>query len=74
VKDQAHTNGVEGFWSLLKRGHQRTFHKIDKLHLHRYVNEFAARHNMRKLDTMDQMSDIVANLVCERLMYQGVDR
>ncbi len=70
VKDQAHTNGVESFWSLLKRGHQGTFHKIDKQHLHRYVNEFAARHNMRKSDTIDQMSEIVARLVGERLTYK----
>ncbi len=70
VKNQAHTNGLESFWSLLKRGHQGTFHKFEKQHLHRYVNEFAARHNMRDLDTIDQMGEIVANLVGERLMYK----
>ena len=37
VRDIAHTNGIESFWSMLKRAHQGTFHKISPKHLDRYV-------------------------------------
>lgn len=54
VRSQAHTNGIEGFWSTLKRAHKGTFHQLSRKHLHRYVDEFSGRHNMRELDTLDQ--------------------
>ena len=56
VNGQAHTNGIESFWAMLKRAHKGTFHKISAKHLQRYINEFAGRHNFRDLDTIDQMS------------------
>ena len=37
VRGQATTNGVESFWSMLKRAHKGTFHKISSMHLERYV-------------------------------------
>ena len=48
VKEMAHTNGIESFWSMLKRAHKGTFHKISPKHLDRYVQEFAGRHNIRQ--------------------------
>ena len=65
----AHVNGIESFWSMLKRGHKGTFHKISKKHLHRYVAEFAGRHNIRSLDTLDQMAAIVRGMDHKRLKY-----
>ena len=56
VRDQAHTNGIESFWATLKRGYHGTFHHISPKHLHRYVNEFATRHNMRTKDTEAMMA------------------
>lgn len=62
MRDKAHTNGVESFWSLLKRGYHGTYHKMSPKHLARYVNEFAGRHNIRDLDTLEQMVRIVEGL------------
>ena len=43
VRDQAHTNGIESFWALLKRGYVGTYHQMSPKHLNRYVREFAGR-------------------------------
>lgn len=72
VREQAHTNGIESFWAMLKRAHKGTFHHLSAKHLQRYVNEFAGRHNIRDADTMDQMRHVVARLVGRRLMYRDL--
>ena len=72
VNGMAHTNGVESFWSMLKRAHKGTFHKLSAKHLQRYVNEFAGRHNIRDLDTIRQMEHVVAAMVGRRLMYRDL--
>ena len=72
VNGMAHTNGMESFWSMLKRAHKGTFHKLSAKHLQRYVNEFAGRHNIREMDTIRQMEHIVAAMVGKRLMYRDL--
>ena len=72
VNGQAHTNGVESFWSMLKRGYHGVYHHMSPKHLHRYVNEYAGRHNIRDLDTLEQMRDVVAGLVGKRLLYRDL--
>ena len=69
VEGQAHTNGIESFWAMLKRGYYGTFHHVSVKHLHRYVAEFAGRQNLREMDTIEQMRNVVAGLVGKRLMY-----
>ena len=72
VDGQAHTNGIESFWSMLKRGYHGTYHQMSQEHLQRYVNEFAGRHNIREQDTMDQMQAVVCGLVGKRLLYRDL--
>ena len=72
VRGQAHTNGIESFWSMLKRGYYGTYHKMSPKHLNRYVAEFAGRHNIRDLDTRDQMHHLTAGMIGKRLMYQDL--
>ena len=72
VKGQAHTNGMESFWSLLKRGYIGTFHHFSEKHTDRYVTEFAGRHNRRELDTKDQMSGMAHGMLGKRLRYRDL--
>ena len=69
VNGQAHTNGIESFWSMLKRGYYGTYHRMSPKHLSRYVNEFAGRHNLRDRDTIEQMAAISRAMVGRRLKY-----
>ena len=72
VRGMAHTNGIESFWSMLKRAYTGTFHKISPKHLQRYVDEFASRHNIRNQHTIDQMRWIADGMIGKRLMYQDL--
>ncbi len=67
VNGSAHTNGLESFWSMLKRAYRGTYHQLSVKHLWRYVNEFAGRHSIRALDTIEQMRRMVVNLSDRRL-------
>ena len=69
VRGQAHTNGIESQWAMLKRAYVGTFHQMSAKHLPRYVGEFAGRHNARPLDTISQMSALAANMSGRRLRY-----
>ena len=53
VNHMAHTNGIESFRALLKRGFHGTYHHMSEKHIDRYVSEFSGRHNARDRDTMD---------------------
>lgn len=57
VRGNVHTNNIEGFWSLLKRGVVVTYHKVSVEYLPLYLNEFSYRHNNRK------NPDIFADLI-----------
>ena len=72
VKGPIHTNGIESFWSLLKRAHNGTFHCMSPKHLHRYVDEFVNRHNMRELDTLQQLELLAARMRDAQLRYKDL--
>ena len=74
VRGMAHTNGIESFWSMLKRGYQGTFHHFSEKHCDRYVGEFAGRHNIRERDTADQMEHLAKEMVGKRLRYRDLTR
>ncbi len=70
VNGMVHTNGMESLWALLKRGYVGTYHRMSPKHLFRYVNEFTGRHNIRELDTIDQLEVIARNMNGKRLKYE----
>ena len=72
VRGDVHTNGVESFWSMFKRGYHGTYHKMSPKHLDRYVNEFSGRHNIREENTVDQMADVVSGMGGKRLRYKDL--
>jgi transposase-like protein len=61
VAGMAHTNSIENFWSLFKRGVVGQFHKVSEKHLDRYLNEFTYRFNGREDDRLFQ--NTIKNLV-----------
>ena len=61
VAGLTHTNSIENFWSLFKRGVVGSFHKVSEKHLDRYLDEFVYRFNGRKDDNL--FYDTLRNLV-----------
>ena len=72
VRRQASTNGLESFWATMKRGYHGVCHHMTPKHLHRYLAEFQGRHNIRPLDTEDQMAAIVEGAVGKILRYKDL--
>ena len=72
VRGTVHINGIESLWSMLKRTHKGTFHKLSPKHLDRYVQEFAARHNLRERDTIDIMGAVATGMRDKRLRYRDL--
>ena len=77
VRGDAHTNTIEGYFSLLKRGIAGTYHHVSQQHLKRYLAEFDYRYNERaKLDVDDalRMEKSVAGIAGKRLTYRRTCR
>nr|VFK66367.1 MAG: ISXO2-like transposase domain-containing protein [Candidatus Kentron sp. UNK]VFK71997.1 MAG: ISXO2-like transposase domain-containing protein [Candidatus Kentron sp. UNK] len=66
----AHTNSIESFWALLKRGHYGIYHYMSDQHLHQYVDEFSFRHDTRKSSTMDFIKMTASGMENRRLTYK----
>lgn len=70
VNDNVHTNGMENFWSLLKRGLHGTYISVEPFHLFRYLDEQAFRFNNRKdMTDADRFDLAVRQIVGKRLTY-----
>lgn len=72
VNDMAHTNGIESFWALLKRGYYGVYHYMSEKHLHRYINEFANRQNTKELSTMEFIESTAKRVAGKRLTYEAL--
>lgn len=73
VRDMAHTNGIESFRALLKRGHCGIYLYMSAKHLHRYVKKFSFRHNTSQAGTMQFINmtidrTVSKHLTCEELI------
>lgn len=70
VIEDTHTNGIEGFWSQIKRGYHGTYSHWSARHVHRYLDEFTGRANARGDDTVDQMAGVARGMVGKRLRWR----
>jgi hypothetical protein len=59
VEGNAHTNGIESFWALFKRGCHGVFRQMSKKHLQKYVDECAFRLNRKDQELKDRFADVV---------------
>lgn len=69
VDGKVHTNGLENFWSLLKRGISGTYVSVEPFHLFRYLDEQAYRYNNRKMTDAERFSAAVTGIVGKRLTF-----
>jgi transposase-like protein len=67
-----HTNTIEGFWSLLKRGIIGIYHQVSPKHLHRYCNEFTFRYNSRLIKDVVRFEDAFKQVNNIRLTYSNL--
>lgn len=69
VDGKVHTNGLENFWSLLKRGINGTYVSVEPFHLFRYLDEQAYRFNNRKMSDAERFDIAVKGVVGKRLTF-----
>lgn len=70
VKGAVHTNGIENFWSLLKRGIKGTYVSVEPFHMFRYLDEQAFRFNERFGNDKDRFIGAMQGIVDKRLTYK----
>jgi len=70
VNGLAHTNGIENFWSQMKRGIDGIYHSISFKHLQAYVDEYSLRYNTRQSKTQGRFDSILSNVSGKRLTYK----
>ncbi len=74
TKGEIHTNGIESFWSLIKRAYKGTYHYMSLKHLNRYVQEFVLRNNYRDAGTYGLMQVIAHNLQWRQMRYKELTK
>lgn len=76
VRGEAHTNTIEGYFSVLKRGIVGTFHHVSQQHLKRYLAEFDFRYNERSalgVGDVERFEKSVDGIVGRRLTYRRIN-
>lgn len=69
VKGKVHTNGLENFWSLLKRGIRGTYVSVEPFHLFRYLDEQAFRFNERKDNDAGRFVKAISGIIGKNLTF-----
>jgi hypothetical protein len=69
VRGQVHTQGIENFWSLLKRTLRGTYVAVEPFHLDRYVGEQVFRYNNRLTSDAERFTNVMKQIVGRRLTY-----
>ena len=73
VDGRVHTNGLENFWSLLKRGLKGTYISVEEFHLFRYLDEQVFRYNFRELPhDGERFEHVASHIFGKRLTYAEV--
>jgi hypothetical protein len=72
VRGRVHTNGLENFWSLLRRTIRGTYVSVEPFHLDRYLDEQAFRYNQTELTDAERFRLVCGNLIGKRLTYRGL--
>jgi transposase-like protein len=70
VRERVHTNGLENFWSLLKRAVKGTYVAVDPMHLFRYVDEQAFRFTKRKGTDASRFAEALLSVTGRRITYK----
>lgn len=66
-----HTNTIEGFFSIFKRGMKGVYQHCKSNHLKRYLYEFDFRYNTKDVEDSERTVDIIAGVIGKRLMYKA---
>jgi transposase-like protein len=74
VRGDIHTNTLEGFFSIFKRGMKGVYQHCAKKHLHRYATEFEFRYNERKVTDPERTLLLLSGIVGKRLTYRRTDQ
>ena len=74
VRGRAHTNTIESYFAILKRGVYGTFHSVSEQHLHRYLSEFDFRYNARDLSDAERADALLKGTKGKRLLYHQPDQ
>lgn len=70
VRDNVHTNGLENFWSLMKRAIKGTYVSVEPYHLQAYADEQAYRFNNRKVDDAERFVGVLSQIAGRRLTFE----
>ncbi len=72
VQGNVHTNGIENFWSLLKRTIRGTYVSVEPFHLFRYLDEQSFRFNNRTDDNAGRFAEVVSAVTGKRVTYKSL--